>query len=111
FNIRDLFASYLTDIQSDERPNTSSINLTQLKSSTDDQYSNSYSILTLHSLLSFTSFYSSSVTFFFCSHIFDLQTATPSILHIIQFRYTLNRQYSHKKQKMLFVSLYRYSNE
>ncbi|CAF3203107.1 unnamed protein product, partial [Rotaria sp. Silwood2] len=67
FNIRDLFASYLTDIQSDERPNTSSINLTQLKSSTDDQYSNSYSILTLHSLLSFTSFYSSSVTFFFCS--------------------------------------------
>ncbi|CAF0986163.1 unnamed protein product [Rotaria sordida] len=103
-----------------------SINPYQLKSSTDDQYSNSYLISTLRSLLSFTSFYSSPVTYFFFAHvnssywidrlyttktnidrhtcplqqpqmhhqqqsnnqqiilsihIFDLQTATPSILH------------------------------
>ncbi|CAF2873333.1 unnamed protein product [Rotaria sp. Silwood2] len=52
-------------MQSDERPSTSSINPTQLKSSTDDQNSNSYSISTLRSLLSFTSFDSSPVTYFF----------------------------------------------
>ncbi|CAF3016883.1 unnamed protein product [Rotaria sp. Silwood2] len=160
FNIRDLFPSYFTHIQSDERMNTSSIHSSQLKSPSDEQNSNSYSISTLRSLLSFTSFYSSPVTFLFFAHvnssywidtlyttktnidrhtcrlqqpqihqqqqqqqqqllnnqqiipsidIFDLQTATSSILHTIQFRYRLNRQYLYKKN--LFVTLYRYSNE
>ncbi|CAF3245747.1 unnamed protein product, partial [Rotaria sp. Silwood2] len=146
FNIRDLFPSYFTYLQSDERTSASSINSSQLKSSTDDQNSNSYSISTLRSLLSFTSFDSSPVTYFFAHvnssywidtldttktnidrhtwrlqqpqinqqiipsiHIFDLQTATPCILHTIEFRYTLNRQHLHKKN--LFVTLYRYSNE
>ncbi|CAF1058543.1 unnamed protein product [Adineta ricciae] len=40
-------------------------------------------------------------------HIFDLQTATPCILHTIEFRYTLNRQHLHKKN--LLVTLYRAS--
>ncbi|CAF1314677.1 unnamed protein product [Rotaria sordida] len=115
--------------------NTSSIHSYQLKSPSDELNSNSYSISTLRSLLSFTSFYSSPVTYFFAHvnssywidrldttktntdphtwrlqqpqihkqqqqqlnnqqiipsiDIFDLQTATPSILHTIQFRYTL----------------------
>lgn len=42
-------------------------------------------------------------------HIFDLQTATPCILHTIEFRYTLNRQYLNKKD--LFITLYRYTND
>ncbi|CAF1073577.1 unnamed protein product [Rotaria sp. Silwood1] len=152
FNMHDLFPSYFTHIQSDERTSTSSTNPSQLKSFTDDQNSNSYSISTLRSLLSFTSFDSSPVTYFFAHvnssywidtldttktnidrhtwrlqqpqinqqqstnqqiipsiHIFDLQTATPCILHTIEFRYTLNRQNLYKKN--LFVTLYRYTNE
>ena len=42
-------------------------------------------------------------------HIFDLQTATPSTLHTIEFRFTLNRQ--HLYQKNLFITLYRHSTE
>ena len=42
-------------------------------------------------------------------HIFDLQTATPCLLHTIEFRYTLNRQHLHKKN--LFVTLYRRATE
>jgi hypothetical protein len=126
------------------------LNPPQIKSSTDDQSSNSYSISTLRSLLSFTSFDSSPATYFFAqvnssywidtldttktnvdrhtwrlqqpqinqpnaqqiipsTHIFDLQTATPCILHTIEFRYTLNRQ--HLAKKNLFITLYRYSIE
>ncbi|CAF2055249.1 unnamed protein product [Rotaria magnacalcarata] len=150
FNIRDIFPTYFTNIQSDDRRTTSSINPSHSKSSTDDQ--NSYSISTLRSLLSFASFDSSPVTYFFaqvnssywidtldttktnidrhtwrlqqpqinqqpsvnqqvipCVHVFDIQTATPCILHTIEFRYTLNRQHLYKKT--LFVTLYRYSNE
>ena len=147
-NIRDLFPSCFTDIPSEEKPTTSSINPSQSKSSIDDQYS----ISTLRSLLSITSFDSSPATYFFAQvnssywidtldatktnvdrhtwrlqqpqsinqqqqqqstipsiHIFDLQTATPCILHTIEFRYTLNRQ--HLQKKNLFVTLYRYSTD
>ena len=149
-NMRELFPSYFLDNQSDDKSppitTTSSLNPSQSKASSDDQ--NSYSISTLRSLLSFTSFDSSPATYFFAQvnssywidtldttktnvdrhtwrlqqpqttnnqsampsiHIFDLQTATPCILHTIEFRYTLNRQYLQKKN--LFVTLYRYSTE
>ncbi|CAF3351843.1 unnamed protein product, partial [Rotaria socialis] len=72
FNIRDLFPSYFTHMQSDERSSTSSINPAQLKSFTDNQNSNSYLISILRSLLSFTSFHSSPVTYFFFVHLNSL---------------------------------------
>ena len=153
-NIRDLFPSYFTDIPSEEKPLTPSINSAPSKSSPDEQYS----LPILRSLLSITSFDSSPTTYFFAQvnssywidtldatktnvdrhtwrlqqpqlttqqqqqpqplpaqpaipsiHIFDLQTATPCILHTIEFRYTLKRQ--HLQKKNLFVTLYRYSND
>ena len=137
---------------------TGSMNPSQSKSSLPDANANAYSMATLRSLLSFTSFDLSPATYFFAQvnssywidtldttktnvhrhtwrlqqpqvnqqqqqqqqqpsyqasipslHIFDLQTATPCLLHTVEFRYTLNRQHLYKKN--VSITLYRCSAE
>ncbi|CAF3669589.1 unnamed protein product, partial [Adineta steineri] len=65
FNIRDLFPSYFTHLQTDDKTMTNSTNPLESKPLSDEQNTNSFSISALRSLLSFTSFDSSPATYFF----------------------------------------------